>query len=189
MDRPILAMQLKDILIKPQPWDEAQRIWFQKAAKELNKPEILDYTNSPDYFKYVLEVMISRMPKASQDERVKQARKEYFDIVIDYIKHTTDLILKDNLKKILELKQTHKLGLITTNTKDAIHEILNLTNLTEVFDVIAFSNNEEKDDAIEVAKRFMNVYGHPKDFIFRQPDKLVEFLAQEGVRCIKLDHI
>jgi len=83
-----------------------------------------------------------------------------------------------------ELKKTHQLALITTNTKDAIERILKITQLNKLFDIIEFSMSNEKDSNEKVFDRFVKKYGNPSIYVGTDRKGVFDYCKQNQIDFI-----
>lgn len=183
MEKPIVATTLAGLFIKKEAWDNAHKMWYQKAAEILNDSSVLKWIERPDYFKGVDEIMQRLYPHANDTERTVTARKMFFDSVIKYILQNPAMRNEEIVAYFMSLKGKFRLALITTNTKSALEKILSATNLTNLFDIIETSDESEKDDKAIVFDRFIKKYGKPAIYIGGDRKDSFDYCHKNSVPC------
>jgi phosphoglycolate phosphatase-like HAD superfamily hydrolase len=180
----IIATTLSGLFLKKEAWNNAHLLWYKNAAKELNDNSILKWVNKKDYFIGVDEVMQRLYPKLDERDRTIKARRSFFDSVIQYIKNNASIKNDDIIEFFISLKKKYKIALITTNTSQAINSILQSAGLTNLFDIIEASNEEEKDDKILVFKRFIEKHGKPIVYIGGDKKDSFDYCKENSIPCI-----
>lgn len=184
MEKPTIATALSGLFIKKEAWDKAHILWYKNAAKKLGDNSILRWTERPDYFKGVDEVMKRLYPELEEKERTIKARSSFFDSVVQHIQENPKLKNSEIANYFTGLKKKYKLALITTNTKSAISRILKITNLENIFDITETSNESEKDDKRAVFDRFIRKYGKPEIYIGGDRKDSFDYCRENSIRCI-----
>lgn len=171
--------------MNPDPWNNAHKIWFEEASIKLNDPSIKDLADREDYFKFVDDIMKRLYPQLSDEERTIKARKEYFLYVVKYImENLDDSVRNDVVNYFMSIKDYFQLALITTNTKEALSQILEAAELTELFDIIEFSFPEEKDDKTKVFNRFIKNNKKPVLYIGRDRKASYDYCKLHKIKTI-----
>lgn len=166
MEKPLIAMTLSGILVKKEPWKRAHMLWFQKAAEQLNNDAILDWIPQKEsFFEGVDIVMRELYPNLDEEKRRVKARQMFFDAVVSYIEQTPQSKNKEAIEFLCKLKEKYRLGLITTNSEEAVRKILTFLELPDLFDAIATSQLHEVNDKKLVMDRFIKRYGKPLVYI------------------------
>ena len=137
-----------------------------------------------EYFKFVDRVMEELYPKLSEKERTKIARETYFNSILKYIKEKPEVKNDEIIKYFKLLKDKYRVTLITTNTKSALKRILQITNLTGLFDIIETSEPEEKDDKKIVFNRFIDKNGKPNVYIGGGRKDSYDYCLEKDIKCI-----
>lgn len=184
MEKKIIATTLSGLFIKKKAWDNAHVLWYENAAKKLNDNSVLKWINRPDYFTGVDEVMQRIYPTLSEKERTIKARTSFFDSVIKGIENKPELKNNEIINYFMILKKKYKIALITTNTSNAVNQILQSTGLTNLFDIIETSNEEEKDDKILVFKRFIENHGNPIIYLGGDRKDSYDYCKKNNIYCI-----
>ena len=184
MEKPIIATTFSGLFLKNEPWNNAHILWLKDAAEKLNDPRIMDWANKPNYFDCVEPIMSKLYPDLNKEERVIKAREIFFDAVCEYIKQNPDVVNKEIIEYFKTLKDKYCLALITTNTKEAIERILELTNLKDLFEIVATSLPEEKDDKRVVFDRFLSKQDIPVIYIGGSRKDSFNYCAQRGIKAI-----
>ena len=184
MEKPILATNIDGFLINHSAFIEPHRIWFDRIILLTKDESFNKWKGHPEYFKGVNQAMKKVLPDASKKQRTTQARKWYQEDVIHYIKLHHEVV-NVKLKRILmKLKNKFKLALITTNTKEHIKEILKVTNLENLYEIIHASSSEEEPNKAKVFEEFKQKYGTPKYYIASRSKEAFEECVKIGALCI-----
>jgi len=165
MDKPIIATTLSGLFVKSEPWSKAHILWFEEMAEELKDDSIKDWISRPDYFKGVDEVMKQLYPDASDEDRTERARESYFNSVLKYIGKNPKVKNPEVIDYFKSLKSHYRIGLITTNTRDAVNRVLKVLDIENLFDFIETSYPGEKDDKAIVFDRFIDEAGKPVVYV------------------------
>jgi len=181
--KPIIATTLSGLFIKTTPWKEAHKKWFEQIIKETGDDSFRQWINREDYFEGVNLAMTRIMPDASKEERTKEARKRFMQAVVGCIKENKGPVNKDVADFFISLKEKYSLALITTNTKDFINKILDMTKLSNLFDIIEASESSEEDDKAAVFERFIKKYGKPLIYIGGDRKDSYDFCKQRNILC------
>lgn len=198
MEKPILATTLSGLFIKHEPWEKAHILWFEERELELKEKNKSLSTieewkkllkenpeqEAKEYFKFVTLVMNDLYPEISEEERTKKARETYFDSVITYIELYPETVNQEVIDYFSSIKDKFKLALITTNTKDALDKILEISNLKDLFDIIECSIPEEKDNKTLVFQRFIEKHGKPTIYIGGGKKESYEFCKENNIPCV-----
>ena len=182
MEKPILATTLSGLFIKKEAWDKAHAVWYEDAAKKLNDKSILKWVGKQDYFKGVDDVMQRLYPDLNKEQKTIKARQMFFDSVIKYIKQNPDVRNNKTIDYFSSLKSEYRLALITTNTKQALENILSATKLSDLFDIIEASEESEKDDKIIVFDRFFKKYKKPVIYIGGSRKDSFDYCKNKGIK-------
>ncbi len=165
MVKPIIATSLVGIFLSKEPWERAHLMWFEDAANKLDRIDIKDwgliYTQKTDYFNKIYEIMDLMHPTLSLQDKTLKAREMFFNYVIKYIKINQDIVKHDVAKYFRSLKDRYKIALVSSQTRKFIDEILLLTDLNDIFDIIECAEPSEQDDRQVVYERFENKHGKP----------------------------
>jgi phosphoglycolate phosphatase-like HAD superfamily hydrolase len=165
MEKPIIATTLSGLFIKKEAWDKAHTVWYENAAKKLNDKSILKWIGRQDYFKGVDEIMQKLYPNLNEPQKTIKARQIFFDSVIKYIQQNPKIRNTQIIDYFYSLKSEYRLALITTNTKQVLEKILSVTKLSDLFNIIEYSKESEKDNKIIVFDRFIKKYKNPVIYI------------------------
>jgi hypothetical protein len=184
MKRPIIATTLSGLFIKKEPWERAHILWYKKAAKKLEDPSLKKWINRKDYFKGVDEIMKRLYPNLNDEQRTIKAREMFFDSVCEYIKQNPRVKNKEIINYFLSLKKKYTLALITTNTKEAVKEILGLVKIDNLFDILETSLPNEKDEKIIVFNRFIKKYGKPLIYMGGNKKDSFDYCKENSINCI-----
>ena len=150
----------------------------------LKDPSLKHWIGKKDYFKGVNEIMKRIMPNASDKQRTKQARDWYQQDVINYIKFNQETVFKNIAKTLIKLKDKFTLALITTNTKEHIHQILEAANLKGIYDIIFATSSSEKPDKADLFQKFSKQYGNPKYYFASRSKEAFEECLKLGSICV-----
>lgn len=180
--KPIIASALKGVLIDPRAWTQAHRGWYEQAAKELGDDSVLQWIGRKDYWKGVDEVMLRLMPDATKEERETVARERYFASVLEYIR-LNDVVNQEAIERFVAFKERFRLGLITTNTYDALAKILTAAKLENFYDIIEAEEVSDRDDAVGVFERFVDKHGKPAIY-FGASEKSLEICEEKGIEAV-----
>ena len=184
MDKPIIATTLSGLFVKSEPWEKAHILWFEEMAKDLDDESIKEWATKPNYFQGVDEVMKRIYPNASEQERTERARESYFNSVIKYIKQNPQVKNAEIIDYFKFLKEGFRIGLITTNTQDAINQILKILDIKNLFDFIETSYPGEKDDKTVVFERFIDEAGKPVIYIGGDRKDSYDYCQQNKIPAI-----
>lgn len=165
MKKPIIATNTDRFLIAHRAFVEPHKAWFDMAIKKTGDKSLEKWKGKEDYFKGVNQAMAQLMPKASQEERTKQAREWYQEYVIEYIETHPDCIYKKVIEVLKKLKTKYRIALITTNTKDHIQKILEAANISDLYDIIIASSTGKEPKKSELLLKFIDKYKEPKIYI------------------------
>lgn len=186
--KPIIATTLSGLFIKSTPWKKAHELWFERMIKETGDDSFMQWIGKDGYFEGVNLAMSKLMPDASKEERVKEARKIYMQEVVDYIKKNRDeLVNKEITDFFMSLKDKFTLALITTNTKDFIDEILKITGMEDLFDLVESSLSVEEDDKTAVFERFFEKHGKPVVYFGGERKDTYEYCRDRNIFCVFAD--
>jgi len=190
MEKPLIFTNLDGLLIKHEAFIEPHKAWFDRAIKKTGDKSLENWKGKEDYFKGVNIAMEKIMPKASSEQRIFQARKWYQEDVVNYIRENPDVTIQKNVRKIRSLKQKYKLILITTNTKDYIDKILQVSGLQDIYDIIIASKTEEEPDKKNLITETIKKYGKSRYYLTGKEDlKVVEQFKKLGVKVIHEEDI
>ena len=177
--KPIIATSISGLFIKNDPWKKAHLLWFNEREKELImqkkdtsiiKKWKIEYKKnqskeSKNYFNYVDKIMIELYPEMSDKERTTKARDLFFKSVLTYIELYPEVMNNEIIRYFYSIKNKYRIALITTNSQSSIHQILSITKLINLFDIIESSLPEEKDNKNLVFNRFIKKYNKPLLYI------------------------
>lgn len=183
-EKPILATNIDGLLINHSAFIEPHRIWFDRAILLTKNNSLVKWKGHPQYFIGVNEAMEKILPNATKEERTKKAREWYQEDVIYYISIHPEIINHKLANSLTELKDKFRLALITTNTKEYINEILKISNLEGIYDIICASPSEEEPDKQRIFKKFVEKYGEPKYYIASRNKEAFEACKKMGLTCI-----
>ncbi len=185
MTQPIIATGLSGVVFGSEPWKKAYQEWFKKASEKLGKPEIKDYSRKPGYSRYVDKVMRQLKPEASEEERVVEARKRFFDNVCRQVSLRADYYKNQEVIGVLNhLKKYYRLALITTLSHDAVSRILSISKLQGLYNIIECGKPEEKDDKADVFNRFLRYYGKPLLYIGGDNKQSFDYCKKNKIPCL-----
>ena len=185
MEKPIIVTNLDGLLIEHEAFIEPHKAWFDRAIKKTGDSSLENWKGKENYFKGVNIAMEKIMPDATSEQRTAQARKWYQKDVVKYIQAYPEVIKKDNVKKLKNLKSKYKLILITTNTQDYINKILEVSNLQEIYEEIIASKTEKEPSKEELINELTKNYGKPKYYITGNPDdKTISKFKELGTEII-----
>ncbi len=184
-NKPIIATTLSGLFMTPDAWKNAHVLWFEEAAALLNDPSVRELANEENYFEYVDNIMQRLYPEMSEEERTRVARKEYFTNVVKYIQINLDeCVRNDVVEYFMSIKDRFRICLITTNTREALTEILSTAELNDLFDIIEYSEPEEKDNKDLVFKRFIELNGKPIIYIGGDRKASYDFCKTHNIKCV-----
>lgn len=185
INKPIIATTLSGLFISPDPWNRAHKIWFEEMAIKLNDLSIKELAEKEDYFKFVDDIMKRLYPNLSDEERTTKARKEYFKYVVKLImENLEDYVRNDVVDYFLSIKDSFRIALITTNTPEALSQILEVAELLDLFDIIEFSLPEEKDDKIKVFDNFIEKNSKPILYIGGDRKSSYDYCKANNIKSI-----
>jgi len=184
MKKPIIATTLSGLLLKQEPWQKAHILWLKNASEKLNDPSIMEWANRPDYFKCVDGIMKRLYPTLDETQRVVKAREIYFDSVCQYVKENPKVRNERIIKYLVSLKDKYRLALITTNIQSALEKILDVSHLTDLFDLVQVSLPNEKDDKRIVFRRFIEQYGKPIIYIGGDRKDSYDYCRENSIKTI-----
>jgi len=182
--KPIIATNIDGFLIKREAfWGGPHRIGFDRLIMLTKDPSLKQWVGKPDYFKGVDIAMKKIMPDATDEERTAQVRKWYQEDVVFYIKENPQVVFKEVVEKLKELKNTGKyiLALVTLNSKEYIEEILDAAGLKGVYDIIFATNLEDKPKKEDLFQNFINNYGKPIVYIAGKNGETFDKMLNLGV--------
>jgi len=177
--KPIIATALKGLFISSEPWDNAHLGWYVDRERELKERKLdtsvvrewrRELKEKPEsekktYFKYVDRIMGLLYPALSDEERTGKARELFFESTVKYIKQHPEVVNRNVKDYFRTLKRKYRIALITTNTQKAVNNILRISGLEGLFDIVEVSLPKEKDDKIAVFDRFISKYDKPMLYI------------------------
>jgi phosphoglycolate phosphatase-like HAD superfamily hydrolase len=184
MTKEILATNIDGLLIKHEAFIKPHELWFDRAISLTGNASFAEYKGRKDYFKGVDKVMKILMPQATEKERTEQARKWYQEDTITYIKFHPGVINTKTAEFFRKLKKKFVLALVTTNTEEYINQILEASNLTNIYDIVFASSLKEKPDKASLFGRFVKKYGKPKFYIASNNRENFEQCHKLGSLCI-----
>ena len=200
MKKPIIATSLKGLFIKNSPWIDAHILWYEEREKEIKKNKLDNsaikewrqlFNSNPErerkeYFKYVDKIMKVLYPNLSDMKRTEKARELFFDATIKYIKQNSQVINQPVVDYFLSLKKSYRLALITTNTPQALKNILKASNLEKMFDIIEAEEPTQKDKKDIVFNIFIKNYGKPSLYIGTGEEGII-YCQKNNIPCIYAD--
>jgi hypothetical protein len=190
MEKPIIVTNIDGLLIENVAFIEPHKAWFERAIKKTKDDSLRKWVGREDYFLGVNEAMAKIMPKASKEERTRKARKWYQKDVISYIKSHQEVIKKDIAKKLISLKESYRLILITSNTKDYINKIIRISRLQGIYDNIIASRTEEEPYKEKLIEELISKYGKPICYLTgKSEDKINTKFQQLGIKTISVEEI
>lgn len=179
---PIIAVSLSGIFIKVTPWKKAHELWFEGAAAELQDETVLRWSKRIDYFDGVDEVMGRLYPDLTLQDRTIEARKRFFESVCKYIELHPETINQDIVAFFTSIKQKFRLALITTHTEYALEKVWNFIP-KNLFDYIACSFEDEKDEKENIFSRFIKQHGKPLLYLGHSRQDSYVFCQQQHINC------
>ena len=182
MGKEILATNIDGFLIKHKAFIEPHKAWFDRAVKLTGDKSLADWKGKKDYFIGVDKAMEKIMPDASPEERVIQARKWYQTDVVNYVREHPETVYTEVADILRRLKSKYTLALITVNAKEYIQQILDVANLSDIYDIVYAIPISEKPDKAELFKRFVQEHENLKFYIAARSKEAFE-------ECLKLDLI
>ena len=154
MKKPVIALGLKGVLIKPEAWEKAQDNWFAHYAQKLEDDSILTWSGREDYFQGVEEVMKRVMPDATDDERTVRAREEYHQHILEWIHHNEGV--RTRMVNVLAAVKDRARVVVVTSTEEKIaHTLLTLIP-KGIIHATYGSRMHEKDDKQTVFERMLS---------------------------------
>ena len=185
MEKPIIATNLNGLLIEHKAFIEPHKDWFDRAIEKTGDISLANWKGKEDYFKGVNLAMEKIMPDATQEQRTEQARKWYQEDVIKYIQENPQVIKKDVVEKLRNLKEKFELILLTTNTLDHINKILEVSKLQGIYNKIIASKTEKEPNKKELITELINKYGIPKYYITgKQDSETIKKFKELGTNII-----
>ena len=183
MEKPIIAVSLTGVLVSSAPWKKAHEQGMKAHAENLG----IDFStiNGEDYFNIVEKSLEKIWPDLTPEDRIKKRRKIYFEHVLGFLKSDFD-IKQEILDYFSSLKEKYILALVTTNNEKMTQEVLGLLGAGDLFDIVEFSEDDEKDDKEAVLKRLIEKQGKPI-ILVENKDKLKEFCGEQGIKHVLFD--
>lgn len=188
-EKPILATNIDGLLIDHSAFTEPHKYWFERAIKKTKDNSLKKWIGKENYFLGVNEAMEKIFPNASKEKRTRIAREWYQEDVIKYIKNNQEVIKKDVAKKLVSIKDRYKLILLTTNTKDYINKILNVSKLENIYDGIVASKLEEEPDKEKLINELIKEYGKPMYYLTGKLERINAHFKELGINVIYQDDI
>lgn len=165
MEKPIIATTLTGIFLDKKPWENAHLMWFEDAAKKLDRIDINDwgliYHQEKDYFPKIYEIMDLMYPNLNLEDKTKKARELFFYYVLKYINENGFNRFEDTIEYFQELKSKYRIALVSTQSELFTREVLDKTNLNDLFDIIYCASASDKDDKKFIYSKFVSEYGEP----------------------------
>ena len=190
MEKPIIATNIDGLLIEHSAFTEPHRKWFERAIKKTGDESLRRWIGADPYFPGVDIAMEKIMPDATPEQRTAQARTWYQEDVVKYLKEHPETIKKDLAEKLKSLKEKYKLILLTTNTRDYINKIIEVSHLHGIYDDIIASDKEKEPDREELIKELIEQYGKPKYYITGKEDsKTIVRFENLGTEIITKENI
>jgi len=185
MEKPIIATNIDDLLIKHIAFVEPHKaVWGRLIEKTGNK-ELAKWIGKKDYFIGVNLAMDQIMPNATREEKTLQVRTWYQEEVIKYIQDHPDCVIINTLERLKQLKTKYALILITTNTQKHINKILKAAGLTNLYAAIVASETEKEPDKSELIDTLIEEYGKPKYYLTGKDDsEIIEKLKRLDIKVI-----
>lgn len=186
--RPIIATNICGLFLKSSPWKDAHKQWIDNIVKETGDDSFKQWLFRTDYFEGVNLAMSKLMPDATKEERVREARKRYMELVIENIKQNKEKIVNNDIVEYFKsLKEKYKIALITTNTEEFIHKILSIAGLKDLFDIVEACKMEEEDDKVKVFERFVKDHGRPAIFFGSTRQKIYDYCRKNNIKCVAVN--
>ena len=190
MEKPIIATNIDGLLIEHSAFTEPHRKWFERAIEKTGDESLRRWIGADPYFLGVNIAMEKIMPDATLEQRTAQARTWYQEDVIKYLKEHPETIKKDAAEKLKVLKEKYRLILLTTNTRDYINKIIEVSHLHKIYDHIIASSTEKEPDREELIKELIEKYGKPKYYITgKQDSKTIKRFESLGTEIITEENI
>lgn len=197
MEKPIIATSLKGLFIKSSPWIDAHILWYKEREKEIKKRKldnsaIIEWRQllnsdpekeKKEYFKYVDKIMEVLYPNLDNGKRTEKARELFFNATIKYIKQNQGVINQEIVDYFQSLKKYYRLALVTTNTPKALKDILKVSKLEKMFDIIEAEEPTKKDVKDVVFDRFRQNYGNPILYIGTGIEGL-QYCKKNNIPCL-----
>jgi len=184
MNKPILATNIDGFLIKHEAFILPHKAWFKRAIQLTGDTNLEKWIKRKDYFQGVDLAMAQIMPQATEQQRTLQARHWYQEDVVQYIANHPKAVYIQVVEKLRKLKSRFRLALVTTNTKEYIHQILKTAKLQGLYDIVFAISATEKPDKAELFKRFAQEHGNPKYYIAARSKEAFEECLKLGSLCI-----
>lgn len=190
MEKPIIATNIDELLIEHSAFYDPHEKWFERAIEKTGDESLRKWIGADPYFPGVNAAMEKIMPDTTPEERTAQARTWYQQDVISHIIEHPEVIKKDVAEKLKALKGNYKLILLTTNTKDYIEKIIEISDLEGIYDDIIASVTEKEPDRQELIKELTEKYGKPKYYIAgKQDSKIIKRFEDLGTKIITKETI
>jgi len=185
MNKPIIATNIDDLLIKHEAFVEPHKaIWGRLIEKTGNK-DLAKWIGKKDYFIGVNLAMDRIMPNGTREEKTLQVRTWYQEEVIKYIQNNPDCINRHIAERLKQLKTKYMLILITTNTQQHINKILDAAGLTRLYDLIIASETEKEPDKSELIDTLIEERGKPRYYLTGKDDpEIIEKLKKLEIKII-----
>ncbi len=182
-NKPIIVVGLVGVLVSSAPWKKAHEQGMKVHAENLGVD--VSTIDGDNYFDIVEKSLEKIWPDLSAEERIKKRRDIYFEHVLNFLKSDFD-IKQEILDYFKSLKEKYTLALVTTNNEKMTNEVLGLLGAGNLFDIMEFSKEEEKDDKEVVLRRLIEEHGKPLVLI-ESKGKLKDFCLQDNIKHIQFD--
>ena len=165
MEKPVIATNIDDLLLKHEAFYEPHRAWFEMAIQKTGDESLRKWIGHEKYWDGIDVATKKIFPEASKKERDRWARTHYQEFVIEYINSNPGCIMKAVAEKLQDLKERYRLVLFTTNTGDHIGKILEVSGLSGIYDGIIASKTDEEPNKDNLLQELIESYGRPAYYI------------------------
>jgi len=190
MNKPIIATNVDDLLIKHIAFVEPHKAIWKILIEKTGDKSLEKWISKPDYFIGVNLAMDKLMPNATREGKTLQVRTWYQEAVIKYIQDNPNCVNRHISERLKQLKSKYFLVLITTNTQKHINKILSAAGLAKLYDEIIASQTEKEPDKSELLDTLIEEHGKPKYYLTGKDDlEIIEKLKKLDVKIIKPDEL
>jgi phosphoglycolate phosphatase-like HAD superfamily hydrolase len=184
--KPILAIDFNGALLKPRPFLEAHKNWFQTMANLLEDDSVNEYSGLDNYFGKVHEVMKRYLGDVPKETRTAFARNLFSMSTIAEV--TTDDLVADFATYLRGVKDKYTLALITSAPASSVDPILSKIGCSDLFDIIYKSPMDKHPNKKELFSELVRDHGKPAYYI-GHGDKDIATCTKLGIPSISVNWV
>jgi len=183
---PIIAVDFNGALIKPRPFVEAHKSWFELFSVLLKDDSIKDIASKENYFENVHRIMYSYLGVSDKESQTIFAREIFSMLLLAEV--TTHDLVKEFADYLRTLKDRYTLAVITSAPETSVLPMLRKLHCEDIFDIVFSSAVTNYPDKHSLFADFISKYDKPL-FYIGLGDKYLGGLKELDVATISVNWV